>query len=635
MSRAFHGGRWQLVFALVSLWLFAGRAVTGCAMQAHAAADAAQATTATVASSGAGGAAGSSSSSGMPAPFNVMNAASAGWTKLTVSYDAAPDAGQATDVAHYDVPGLTLSEGKLSGATVTFTTTPQEAKSYTVTVSGVTRASDGAALMNASAMFQGVGSFNVTGAKVPKAATVEVTFDAPPDAALAADPANYTIAGLTVSAAALAGNVATLTTSAQLAQSYTVEVANVTRAADATVLDVAKADFTGRTAFDVSGAAPVDPATLTVTFDAPPNVMQATTLANYTVAGLTLSGVPKLAGNTVTLKTAAQAAQSYTLSVAKVTRDSDGEALGVKSADFQGIAPKAPTVSNVVVTGTAPDNGTVPYNTGTAQVTITGTDFATVDCVNKLIKGVALDDLDGLDAPAATMVTACTVVSDTQITATFPAGIRTNAAKGWNVIVTNVLGANATSAVKLVPVAGLTVSEVYTGTSGKTDHEFVEIYNTTSKPIDVKPVAAGGIGLAVHVRDTGGGDTNKMLTFVTMGVVPAHGFLMVMSAASDAGDPWFSHGDVTYSAALPGNGAVYLSLASKAGAQVIDKCGWGTQPAGGFETAAAANVPSNQSSERKPAAGKGAGGDSDDNSKDFNAPTAMLTPKGTADAAEP
>jgi hypothetical protein len=634
MVRSSFATRWQL-FLIVSTvcWLVARGA--GCSAPAKGTPDAAHASATATAATGAGGAGGSSSATGMQG-FNLMNAASAGWKKMTVTYDAPPDAGQAVDVSHYDTPGLTLSDGKLDGTTVTFVTTAQEAKSYTVTVSGVTRASDGAMLTNASAMFQGAGPFNVSGAKALKAGTLQITFDAPPDATLAGDAANYDAPGLTLTAPTLAGNVVTLTTSAQLDQTYTVTVSNVTRAADATPLDVAKADFTGRVAFDVSAAAPIDPATLTVTFSAPPNAALATTLANYTVAGLTLSGMPKLAGNTVTLKTSAQAAQTYTVVVAKVTRDGDAEPLSVDSADFSGLAPKAPTVTNVVVTGTTPDNGLVPFNTGAIKVTITGTDFATVDCAAKT-KGVALDDLDGLDGQVSTSVTACTVVSDTEISATFPAGIRTNGTNGWNVIVSNAVDANLTSDVKLVPVAGLTISEVYTGTSGKTDHEFVEIYNATTKPVDTKPVAMGGIGLALHTRASTGGDTNKKLTFTSaaMGVIPAHGYLMIMSSASDAGDAWFSHGDVTYSAALVGNGGVYISLNAIDDAQVIDKCGWGAQPAGGFELTAAANIPNNQSSERKPAGGKGAGGDTDDNSKDFNAPTTMLTPKGSADTVEP
>src|SRR6185295_2726204 len=146
----------------------------------------------------------------------------------------------------------------------------------------------------------------------------------------------------------------------------------------------------------------------------------------------------------------------------------------------------------------------------TTTVVITGTHLGTVACP----AGVALDDLDGVDAPSQTKPTACTVDSNTQITATFPAGIRTNGAIGWNLQVTNMVATSGMSAVRLVPVAGLVISEVYTGTSLATDHEFVEIYNPTATVINT---TAAGIGLKVHVRSSAGGDTNKTLTAVTGG----------------------------------------------------------------------------------------------------------------------
>src|SRR5207245_2709480 len=105
--------------------------------------------------------------------------------------------------------------------------------------------------------------------------------------------------------------------------------------------------------------------------------------------------------------------------------------------------PVPPTVTNVQVQSTSPDNGSTPYNTGTATVVITGTNFSSVTCPG----GVKLDDLNGAGAAVSTATTNCTVDSSTQITATFPAGIRTNGATGWNVLVTNSFGSNATSSV--------------------------------------------------------------------------------------------------------------------------------------------------------------------------------------------
>jgi hypothetical protein len=288
-----------------------------------------------------------------------------------------------------------------------------------------------------------------------------------------------------------------------------------------------------------------------------------------------------------------------------------------------------PTVTNVVVLSTAPDNGATPYNTGTVTVQITGTDFASVVCPG----GVRLDDLDGAGAAVGTQVQSCTVDSDTQITATFPAGIRTNGTTGWNVKVTNSVGTNTTSAVKFVPRAGLLVGEVYPGTAGAADHEFVELYNPTATALN-----AGTLGIHLHIRNSTGTDSDKTLTMVTTGNIPSHGFLLFGSSQSTAADAWFSHRDYTYTAAinsLLSNGGVYLSFSATANVQVIDKVGWGTQPAIGCEGTALANIPSDNSAERKPAGGLGHATDTDSNAADFNAASISLTPHGSADPAEP
>jgi hypothetical protein len=97
---------------------------------------------------------------------------------------------------------------------------------------------------------------------------------------------------------------------------------------------------------------------------------------------------------------------------------------------------------------------------------------------------VRLDDKDALEGNVNTRSSDCSVVSDTQIIATFPAGIRTNGSTGWNILVTNAAGTSSTSAVRFVPVAGLLISEVFPGASGLADHEFVELYNPTEISID-------------------------------------------------------------------------------------------------------------------------------------------------------
>src|SRR5207237_454693 len=156
--------------------------------------------------------------------------------------------------------------------------------------------------------------------------------------------------------------------------------------------------------------------------------------------------------------------------------------------------------------------------------------------------------------------------------------------------------------------------------TGAADHEFVEVYNPTATALN-----AGTLGLHLHIRGSTGTDTHKALTQVTTGNIPAHGFLLMSSSASIIADPWFSHRDYTYSAAsgsLVANGGVYLSLNATPNTQVIDKVGWGTQPASGCEGTAWANIASGNSVERLPAGGQGHATDTDDNAADFTAGSA-------------
>ena len=252
-------------------------------------------------------------------------------------------------------------------------------------------------------------------------------------------------------------------------------------------------------------------------------------------------------------------------------------------------------------------------------------------------------DLGGLGVLVGTQATTCTVDSDTQITATLPAGIPTNGATGWNVIATHTIGSNVTSTVQFIPVAGLLISEVYIGTSGLPTREFVEIYNPTGTSIDT--TEATGIFLRLHVRNSSGTDTGKPpVMTVTTGVIPSRGFLLFVSSASDMTDAWFANRDYTYTAGLVSDGGVYIALGAAANRRVIDKVGWGAQAdlppggpgPGGCEGACVLlDIPSSSSIERLPAAGLGHATDTDSNVGDFNAPSATITPRGTVDLPQP
>ena len=568
--------------------------------------------------------------------FNVTSAASVNTTSMSVTYDAPPNPAQATTLSNYAVPGLTLSGTPvLAGNSVIITTSAQSAQSYTVTSTGVTRASDASPLAVNMASFTHV-SFNVASAASATSRTMTVTFDAPPNIAEAMTLANYSVPGLTLTGTpTVNGSTVTIMTSSQAAITYTVSVNNITRASDGTVLTTKNAQFTGRTPFNVLSAVSTSAGTVAVTFSDPPTAGQATSLANYTIPGLTLSGTPVLSGNVVTLTTSAQAATAYTVTVADVTRASDNETLTTNNASFTGTALAAPTITSVVVQATSPNNGTTFYNTGTATIVITGTNFINVSCPT----GVALDDLNGAGVAVNTQSIACTVNSQTQITATYPAGIRTAGSLGWNVRVTNNIGTstNAGASGKLVLKAGLLVSEVLVGLGGgNSEQEFIEIYNPTGSAIDMT-----ALGVAVHMRSSGGTDTNLALTFLDgagLRIVPSHGFFLIASASSSASNSWFAKRDATYNDSLgqlAGDGGVYLSLSASAQGKVLDKAGWGAQPASGREGNPIANIGNTASAQRKPSGGNGHATDTDDNFTDFLAPSTTITPHGNADAPEP
>lgn len=574
--------------------------------------------------------------------FNVAGASSVSATSISISFDGTPNTTQATTLGNYAVRDannnvLALSgTPMLAGNTVTITTAPQAAGSYTVKVTGVTR-TDATPLSIDTATFTHT-AFNVSSAAATNSREIRVMFDAPPNPGQATTLASYTITcgmacGLPLSTVTLAGSTVTIKTAAQTAgRTYTITVNGVTRASDGSPLTTSSASFTGIGTFNVASAASTNSGTITVTFDAPPNPTQATTLANYNIANLTLLGTPVLSGTTVTLSTSVQQTINYTISVANVTRATDSEPLFVANATFLGKAQQVPTVTGVAVLSTSPNNGTKFYNTGTATVLITGTELSGVSCPS----GVQLDDLNGAGVAINTHPISCTVDSATQITATFPAGIRTNGTLGWNVQATNSAGTNATSSVKLVVYAGLLVSEVFAGQNGAgAKREFVEIYNPTGNAIDLS-----ALGLAVHIR-AGNTDVNVTWSLVdsSYATIASHGYWLLSSTQSTMMNGWYSHRDATWDAntgEMAGDSGVYLSLSSTAQNKVLDKVGWHNQAALGYEgTPVANNLPSDNSIQRKPAGGNGASTDTDVNASDFNAPNASTTPRGTVDPAEP
>jgi hypothetical protein len=272
-----------------------------------------------------------------PLEFDVSSAMALRTDAVSITFSGVPNPAEAQALANYDIPGLTLAgNSMLAGSMITIGTSAQAAMTYTVTVTGVTRLTDGQPLTMTTATFTGRTPFEVLSAAPMSTTSLVVTYNDPPDAGTAGDIGNYTIAGLGVSGTAtLAGNAVTLTTDPQGAQLYNLTVSNVKRASDFEPLHVSTAQFTGRAAFDVLAAATADATHVSVTFDAAPETTAATTPSNYTIPGLVVSAAA-LTGSVVTLTTDAQVATSYTVTVANVTRSSDAEPLTTAAATFTG-----------------------------------------------------------------------------------------------------------------------------------------------------------------------------------------------------------------------------------------------------------------------------------------------------------
>lgn len=175
----------------------------------------------------------------------------------------------------------------------------------------------------------------------------------------------------------------------------------------------------------------------------------------------------------------------------------------------------------------------------------------------------------------------------------------------------------------------LVISEVLIREIPGGDNEFVELYNPTSQPIDI---SAAGLGLQLIVRDSSGNPVTVTLqpTAGRSSIVQPGSYFLI---ANDTGS-YAANADATYldaDAQLEDDGSV--AIATNAGLTVIDRVGWGAQPAGGYDTTAAANPAAGESLERKPGMNEGNGTDTNDNSTEFSVQSAP-NPKTTLDATE-
>jgi hypothetical protein len=280
--------------------------------------------------------------SSSPPQFGITSVTAVNSSTLDVVFNDVPDPTAAETATNYTIPGLTVKTASSAGdGTVTLVTEPQTNASYTLTVANITRASDAQPLAAATTTFAGKSTFNVVSAAAVDGYTFTVTFDAAPDPTQATDKRNYGISWgseniyyLSSVMLTLDGSTVTFSNAPQVGREpyYVFVGTNVTRASDGERLRRAMADFRGISAqFFVLDANSRGVFAVTVLFVDVAEPISATTLANYTIPGLTLSGTPTLsstlAGSAVTLTTSAQKDTIYTVTVANVTRASNGEGL--------------------------------------------------------------------------------------------------------------------------------------------------------------------------------------------------------------------------------------------------------------------------------------------------------------------
>lgn len=169
-------------------------------------------------------------------------------------------------------------------------------------------------------------------------------------------------------------------------------------------------------------------------------------------------------------------------------------------------------------------------------------------------------------------------------------------------------GENPPAQQENLPPLKILISEVQiTGGTGQSDNEFIELYNPGNVAVDLS-----ALPLKLHIRNSSGTDNHKPLTFINT-TIPAKGYFLIGPASGYLG---LVSLDATYSVSsgnkLVNNGGVYISKSVTADTEVLDMIGWGTQPAGGYETAAFPENPAaNQSIFRQSET------DTDNNAADF------------------
>jgi len=151
---------------------------------------------------------------------------------------------------------------------------------------------------------------------------------------------------------------------------------------------------------------------------------------------------------------------------------------------------------------------------------------------------------------------------------------------------------------------GVLISEVKTGASGNNNDEFIELYNSSSEPVDM---SGWSITYTLNENETG----LPVYLWQTTQLIPAHGHLLLVR--SD--DPGRATADAVFEQPLNTFFGA-LSLVDPSGI-VADKVGWGKIVQSAAEGEPAPSPEDGYSLERKPGGEEGSTLDTDNNLDDF------------------
>ncbi|MDD5089945.1 MAG: hypothetical protein PHQ23_03420 [Candidatus Wallbacteria bacterium] len=194
---------------------------------------------------------------------------------------------------------------------------------------------------------------------------VVVTFDQQVTTTEAETTANYTITGLTITAATLLADRKTvrLTTGMQQEISYPLTIQNL-KDLNGNVMSAYTGSFTGTAGIGVASATATSNTKVRVVYTLEPVQADAETPANYAItggAGLTVGAAAKVDSVTYDLTTTSQTSQSYTLQVSNVRDTLTTTAITTAAGQATFTGDKLPVVSSIAVSPAEVTSGSNKY----------------------------------------------------------------------------------------------------------------------------------------------------------------------------------------------------------------------------------------------------------------------------------